>query len=460
MDMSTTISSKQQSVPQARAQTDPASLKIAKRGHVIAISSGKGGVGKSNISVNLSIALSQLGQKVCLFDADTNLANANILLGLTPQLTLHDFLTEKLDISEILTTGPGDIEIVPAATGIADFIHLSKPQQTRLLTALQDLENRFDYLILDTAAGIDETLINFLLAAPYTIITITPEPTSLTDAFSLLKVLKKRGFDQPVFIIVNMVTSLPSAHDAFKRFKGAVAKYLQLELRYLGYILNDKKISKSVRKQQAVLLRYPEALASRCIKGITSRLKQLMDTQEEPGDSSFSDYFDALAGSDFPFPEEEEEEEESAVSETGEEPESAWDRKALEILQEITPDEAENFLIEAILNWNEKNNDFPFAVQQCLLYCAKTSSLPEDQSQRLVQLLQHTISDIDGEAHRETTLPPPESQPARVEEKSITDISLLKAQPEQPGTEDNEVPGLLAALHYASLLGAKEHRTK
>lgn len=458
MDTPTSITRKTQPVPQRHKRADPALSKTAKMGHVIAISSGKGGVGKSNISVNLSIALSQLGQKVCLFDADTNLANANILLGLKPQLTLHDFLTEKLDISEILTAGPGGIEIVPAASGIADFVHLNEPQQTHLLTALQDLETRFDYLILDTAAGIDETLINFLLAAPYTIITITPEPTSLTDAFSLLKVLRKRGFDQPVFIIVNMVTSLPSAHDAFKRFKGAVAKYLELELRYLGYILNDKKIPKSVRKQQAVLLRYPDALASRCIKGISSRLKQLMETQEEPGDSSFSDYFDRLTGPDLPLLEEEEDEEESSISETGEEPEPIWDRKALETLQELTPDEAENFLIEAILNWNEKTNDFPFAVQQCLLYCAKTSRLPEDQSQRLIQLLEHTISDIDPEESRKTRTPP--QQPTQIEENGITGTSPLNTRPLESRIEENEVPGLLAALHYASLLSAKEHHTK
>jgi len=134
-------------------------------GHVIAITSGKGGVGKSNISVNLGIALSQQGQKVCLFDADLNLANTNILLGLTPTLTLHDFLEQQLDISEILTPGPDGIQIVPAATGIADFTHLDKPQQTHLLSALQDLEQDFDYLFIDTAAGVDETLINFLHAA-------------------------------------------------------------------------------------------------------------------------------------------------------------------------------------------------------------------------------------------------------------------------------------------------------
>ncbi len=218
-------------------------------GHAIAITSGKGGVGKSNISINLGIALSQQGEKVCLFDADINLANTNILLGLTPTLTLHDFLSERIDISEILTPGPSGIQIVPAATGIANFTHLDRPQQTNMLSALQDLEKKFDYLLIDTAAGVDETLINFLLAAPYTIIAITPEPTSLTDAFSLLKALKERDFTQPVFVIVNMVDSRAVAHDAFKRFNGAVTKYLGFKLRYLGYISNDNKLSESVRKQ-------------------------------------------------------------------------------------------------------------------------------------------------------------------------------------------------------------------
>jgi len=456
MDRLASIVRNPQYEPQEPAQMNITPCVAGMAGHVITVTSGKRGVGKSSISVNLSIALSQQGQKVCLFDADINLENTNILLGLTPSLTLYDFLKEQLDISEILSSGPEGIQIVPAATGIADFNNLDKPQQTHLLSALHGLEKEFDYLIIDTAAGVDETLVNFLLAAPYTIVTITPEPTSLTDAFSLLKVLKERDFDQPVFVIVNMVDSSAVAKDAFKRFNG-ITKYLQLKLSYLGYIPNDNRVSESVRKQQAVLMRYPETRASRCILDITSRLKRLLDTQEEPVDSSFSAYFDALAGPDLPLPQDEED----AISKADDEPEFVWDiKEALEYLHGITPDEAVEFLAEAILNWNMNNNDISIADQQCLLDCAVNSSWQEEQHPRLDKLLQHNISDIDAEVEQETMISASEQHPDKTGERSVSDSGPLEPHPLEPMAEDNENPGSLYALYYASLLGAKESYLK
>ena len=241
----------------------------AAKARVIALSSGKGGVGKSTLSVNLCVALAQQGQRVCLFDADTNLANVNILMGLSPRFTLQEFLNGERSIDEILIEGPAGVSIVPAASGIAEFIHLSDTQQKNLLAALQELEQRFDYLIIDTAAGIHDQVIQFLLAAPYTILVITPDPTSLTDAFSLLKVLKRYFFDHQVHVIVNMVSGLPAAHDVYKRFTLAAAKFLQLEIRYLGYVLTDQQLGESVRRQQPLQLYRPAAIASRCVYAIS-----------------------------------------------------------------------------------------------------------------------------------------------------------------------------------------------
>ncbi len=164
---------------------------------VIAVSSGKGGVGKTSISVNLAIALASRGKRVCVFDADTSLANVNILLNIAPRHTLEQVLDGSRRIEEILVQGPGGITIVPAASGIAQFASLDFKQQTLLLQALHVLEQQFDYQIIDTAAGISENVTTFLEAADHCVLVVTPEPTSLTDAFALVKVLQRRGCKTP-----------------------------------------------------------------------------------------------------------------------------------------------------------------------------------------------------------------------------------------------------------------------
>ncbi len=258
---------------------------------VIAISSGKGGVGKSTLAVNLSIALSNAGKKVCLFDADTNLANINILLGIVPSQTLEHFFNNDRSINEIITPGPGGIDIICGASGVADFIQFSPLQQKKLIQALRLLEENYQYLLIDTAAGIDETNISLILAAPYLLLTITGEPTSLTDAFSLLRVLKKHHFQRPILVVVNMSASRKSAQVTFKRFKMAVNKYLSITQVYLaGYIIDDKNIPISIVKQQAILLSEPDSPSSQCINNVCRRLLTSFEKSKQLA-TPFSDYF-------------------------------------------------------------------------------------------------------------------------------------------------------------------------
>ena len=231
----------------------------------ITITSGKGGVGKTNITTNLGLALARAGKKVCIFDADISLANINILLGLHPELTLEHLLSGDHSIDEIILDAPENLKIIPAASGINECINLSSFQQNKLLSALEQLEQQFDYLLVDSAAGIGDSVLNFILSSQYTVIVISPEPTSLTDAFSLIKVLQRKDYDQPIYILVNMCDNYAHSMEVFKRFAHAVNKFIKTKVRYLGYIPTDPALIKAVSIQSPVFLSAPNSPASRCI---------------------------------------------------------------------------------------------------------------------------------------------------------------------------------------------------
>ena len=225
--------------------------------HAIAITSGKGGVGKSSISVNLAIALSRLGRKVCLFDADAGLANVNILLGLSPQISLEHVLLACKPLRSIMLDGPYGLKVIPGASGITECANMSARHQLHIARELASIEKDYDYLLIDTAAGIGESNLDFIQAAPHTILVITPEPTSLTDAFSMVKVLRRRGKKSHYQVIVNMCSSTKQAREVFHRFAGAVEKHIGVKVNYLGFILQDESLRSAVTMQSPVTL-FPE----------------------------------------------------------------------------------------------------------------------------------------------------------------------------------------------------------
>lgn len=253
-----------------------------KKALAIAVTSGKGGVGKTNITTNLGIALAKKGHKVCIFDADTSLANINILLGMSPQFTLEQFLSGEKSIDDIMLTGPLGVKVVPAASGIAEFAELNDGQQSRIVQALETLEEQFDYILIDTAAGISENVIRFLQSAQYAVIVISPEPTSLTDAFSLIKVLQRRHYDKPVYTLVNMANNYKHSMDVFKRFSHAINKYVHMKVRYLGYIPMDRAMRSAVATQSPVVISEPNSPAARCI----SLLTQILLKHFKPNEAS------------------------------------------------------------------------------------------------------------------------------------------------------------------------------
>lgn len=255
-------------------------------GRVLAVSSGKGGVGKTNISVNLAIALGNRGNRVCVFDADTSLANVNILLNIAPRFTLEHVLDGSRSILEILVTGPGGITIVPAASGIAEFASLTVAQQKLLLQGMRTLEAQFDYLIIDTAAGISENVTTFLDAAEHCLLIVTPEPTSLTDAFALMKVMRKRQCQTHIHVLTNMVDSYPGSVDIFKRLNGASIRYLQTQISYLGYVPRDEYVRLSVQRQIPVTVGFPSCQASYRFHALADSIEGIY--RQQPSRRSFS----------------------------------------------------------------------------------------------------------------------------------------------------------------------------
>jgi flagellar biosynthesis protein FlhG len=245
------------------------------RAHVVAVTSGKGGVGKTSVTTNLAICLARRGRRVCIFDADTGLANINILLGLHPQHTLEQFLGGTMPIEELLLEGPRGVRIVPGASGIAEFADLDRARQQALVNALRQLETRFDYLLIDTAAGISSSVTQFVLAARHALLVISPDPTSLTDAFALTRVLKRNGHTGELHAVVNMAENETAARKVYQRFAQAVQKYLHTDVRWFGFVAADRALVSAIRLQHPVVLAQPEAPSSQCFEQLATQLESV-----------------------------------------------------------------------------------------------------------------------------------------------------------------------------------------
>jgi MinD-like ATPase involved in chromosome partitioning or flagellar assembly len=267
----------------------PTTVSLTRPTRVIAISSGKGGVGKTSISTNLGIALAKLGAKVCILDADTGLANINILLNLRPEFTIEHLLNGEKSIDEIMLTGPNGIKIVPAASGISECAELNQAQHQVLSQALSQLESRFDYLLIDTAAGIGETVLEFLASAQYCVLVISPEPTSLTDAFALMRVMKRKNLKQPIYTIVNRAPSPQKANEVFRRFSAAAKKYLQTRIGFMGSVAEDPMVSSAVCLQTPLIIAQPQSPASQCIQTLATRIDNKLVASKKP--HHFSKYW-------------------------------------------------------------------------------------------------------------------------------------------------------------------------
>ncbi|WP_027363313.1 MinD/ParA family protein [Desulfotruncus alcoholivorax] len=251
---------------------------------IIAVTSGKGGVGKTNISVNLAIALAQLGQRVIVFDADLGLANVEILLGIAPAVTLYDHIFNNRAMEKILFPGPGGIKIIPGGSGFLELANLTAEQHSRLVNGLEQLDRMADFVIIDTGAGIAKEVLAFCASADDVLVVVTPEPTSLTDAYGLIKVLDKFNLHRDVYFVVNQSNNESETSDTAYRLKTVVDKYLNIKANYLGDIVYDKFVIKSVKNQKPFILANPYSPASEAVKKIAlSLLNRELPAAEERG---------------------------------------------------------------------------------------------------------------------------------------------------------------------------------
>ncbi len=240
---------------------------------VISVTSGKGGVGKTNIVTNLAYALAKMGTKVLVLDADLNLANVDILLGLTPRFNLHHVFTGEKSLAEIVVKGPGGLYILPASSGIMELSDLTEQQRLYFLGEMQTLHNQFDILLIDTAAGINNNVVYFNLAAQERIVILTPEPTALTDAYALIKVLSSRHDVKKFRLLVNLARSEKEALEVFRKLSLVADRFLEtLSLDYLGYIPYDSKLQQAVRAQRLVSDLYPDAQSSRMFEKLSRQI--------------------------------------------------------------------------------------------------------------------------------------------------------------------------------------------
>lgn len=243
---------------------------------VITITSGKGGVGKSNVAVNLAVQLHKAGKRVVIFDADFGLANVEVMFGSVPKYNLSDVIYQGKNIREIITTGPMDIGFISGGSGVISLNNLYHEQIMYLINALGELNEIADFIIIDTGAGISDQVLQFVLASPEVLLVTTPEPSSLTDSYSLLKAMYRnpnfRAEDTAIRILANKTNSREEGMVVYNKLNSVVKQFLQGELEFFGMIPQDAALEKAVRQQKIVSMYDSAARSTKAFEQLTSRL--------------------------------------------------------------------------------------------------------------------------------------------------------------------------------------------
>lgn len=264
-------------VPPAARSRPSAALPGPRQAQVIAVASGKGGVGKTSLVANLAVAFTAQGARVLAVDGDLGMANLHIAFGISPGRTVLDVLSGSVPIDQALVQAPGGVTLLSGGSGRFDVANLSERQQYSLFTTIDTLEDRFDVLLIDTAAGIGAPAVAFAGAAQQVVVVATPEPTSLVDAYGFIKVLCQRCGFKRVSMVANMVKSPREGEDLYGQLATLLERFLAVSLDYAGAIVSDVRVGRAIRTGSPVLVSGPSGPAARCIEDVARKLRHIPD---------------------------------------------------------------------------------------------------------------------------------------------------------------------------------------
>ncbi len=262
---------------------------------IISITGGKGGIGKTTLSVNLAVAFAKLKKKVLLFDADLGLANVDVMLGLHPLKTLHDVFAGECDLADVCIRGPHDIKIIPSASGIQKMADLSSAQSIELIRSFSSLTDNIDIMIIDLASGISNQVMDFTHAAQDIIVTICNDPSSLMDGYAVIKILHQKYARSRFGIVVNKVKSPAEGYQVFSKFQDVAAKFINISLHYLGHVPQDEYISMAARERVAIVDKFPQTAAAMAIQNLCQGIHHWRNENSIVGGIQF--FFDRLVKS-------------------------------------------------------------------------------------------------------------------------------------------------------------------
>lgn len=250
---------------------------------VVTVTSGKGGVGKTNITINLAIALSKMGLRVVILDVDFGLANIDVLMGITTKFTLVDLIRGERNIFEVLTDGPNNIKFLSGGSGVEELVQLDRRQLGSFISNIGLLDRLYDVILIDTGAGLSRNVMSFIQAADEVILVTTPEPTAITDAYAVVKMISRKDRHKTVKVIVNKAETNREANDVLNKLTLVSERFLAFKLQKLGYILYDDYVTKAVKLQKPFYISYPRCHAS---QQITELAGNLFEASKSNGDSA------------------------------------------------------------------------------------------------------------------------------------------------------------------------------
>ncbi len=257
---------------------------------VLAVTSGKGGVGKTNIATNLALCMAASEKRVLLFDADISLGNLDLLLNVRSKYNISHVINGSKQIEQIILPGPQGLRVICGASGLDQLADISETEQHRLIEHLSRLQYASDTIVIDTAAGISHSVVSFCLAADHVLVVTTPEATAMTDAYGMIKVLVRKRYEGPISVVVNMAHSLAEGKRTYQRLADVAARFLQANLYYAGVLLKDERLCAAVRSRQPVVLAYPKSQIASSFSAMATRLGG-MDYGNRSGGSFFRRVF-------------------------------------------------------------------------------------------------------------------------------------------------------------------------